>query len=137
MRSLHEAYDRLDQDLKTAQEQLRTQAQNPGAVAGGDDVQRPLTEAQTANRDLQQKLAATAAELDQRKQQMATQDQTIARLNQELQDAKSQEPKPRETKSQDTKESKPRLRRGSDFESTIRNLEREYGRDVGAPWYAR
>jgi chromosome segregation ATPase len=136
LRSLHEAYDRLDQDLKTAQEQLRTQGLNPGAVAS-DDVQRPLSEAQTANKDLQQKLTAATAELDQRKQQMATQDQTIARLNQELQDAKSQEPKPRETKSQDMKESKPRPRRGSDFESTIRNLEREYGRDVGAPWYAR
>jgi DNA repair exonuclease SbcCD ATPase subunit len=136
LRSLHEAYDRLDQDLKTAQEQVRPLAPNPGG-GSGDDAQRRLSEAETANKDLQQKLTDTQADLDQRKQQVTTEEQTIARLTQELQDAKSQEAKPRETKSQDTKEVKPRPRRSSDFESTIRNLEREYRRDVGAPWYPR
>jgi DNA repair exonuclease SbcCD ATPase subunit len=141
-RALNEAYGRLDQDLKVAQDQLKAQAANPGA-GSGDDVKGQLTEAQAANKDLQQKLTATAAELDQRKQQIATQEQSIARMNQELLDVRSQETKPRETKSQEpkepkeSKESKPRARRASDFESTIRNLEREYGRDIGIPWYAR
>jgi hypothetical protein len=146
-RALNEAYGRLDQDLKTAQDQLKAQAANPGA-GPGDDVKGQLTDAQAANKELQQKLAATAAELDQRKQQIATQEQSIARMNQELLDVRSQEPKPREAKSQepksqepkeakDSKESKPRPRRASDFDSTIRNLEREYGRDIGIPWYAR
>jgi DNA repair exonuclease SbcCD ATPase subunit len=146
-RALNEAYGRLDQDLKTAQDQLKAQAANPGA-GPGDDVKGQLADAQAANKELQQKLAATAAELDQRKQQIATQEQSIARMNQELLDVRSQEPKPREAKSQepksqepkeakDSKESKPRPRRASDFDSTIRNLEREYGRDVGIPWYAR
>ena len=146
-RALNEAYGRLDQDLRTAQDQLKAQAANPG-TGSGDDVKGQLTEAQAANKELQKKLAATAAELDQSKQQIATQEQSIARMNQELLDLRSQEAKPRETKSQETKaqepkdpkeskESKPRPRRASDFESTIRNLEREYGRDVGIPWYAR
>ena len=146
-RALNEAYGRLDQDLKTAQDQLKVQAANPSA-GPGDDVKGQLTDAQAANKELQQKLSATAAELDQRKQQIATQEQSIARMNQELLDLRSQEAKPRETKSQETKsqepkeakeskESKPRPRRASDFDSTIRNLEREYGRDVGIPWYAR
>jgi chromosome segregation ATPase len=146
-RALNEAYDKLDQDLKTAQDQLKAQAANPGA-GPGDDVKGQLTDTQAANKELQQKLAATAAELDQRKQQIATQEQSIARMNQELLDLRSQEPKPRETKSQEpksqepkeakeSKESKPRPRRASDFESTIKTLEREYGRDVGIPWYAR
>jgi chromosome segregation ATPase len=146
-RALNEAYGRLDQDLKTAQDQLKVQAANPSA-GPGDDVKGQLTEAQAANKELQQKLAATAAELDQRKQQIATQEQSIARMNQELLDLRSQEAKPRETKSQETKsqepkeakeskESKPRPRRASDFESTIKTLEREYGKDVGIPWYAR
>jgi DNA repair exonuclease SbcCD ATPase subunit len=146
-RALNEAYGRLDQDLKTAQDQLKVQAANPSA-GPGDDVKGQLTDAQAANKELQQKLSATAAELDQRKQQIATQDQSIARMNQELLDLRSQEAKPRETKSQETKsqepkeakeskESKPRPRRASDFDSTIRNLEREYGRDIGIPWYAR
>jgi DNA repair exonuclease SbcCD ATPase subunit len=146
-RALNEAYGRLDQDLKTAQDQLKVQAANPSA-GPGDDVKGQLTEAQAANKELQQKLSATAAELDQRKQQIATQEQSIARMNQELLDLRSQEAKPRETKSQETKsqepkeakeskESKPRPRRASDFDSTIRNLEREYGRDIGIPWYAR
>jgi DNA repair exonuclease SbcCD ATPase subunit len=146
-RALNEAYGRLDQDLKTAQDQLKVQAANPSA-GPGDDVKGQLTEAQAANKELQQKLSATAAELDQRKQQIATQEQSIARMNQELLDLRSQEAKPRETKSQETKsqepkeakeskESKPRPRRASDFESTIKTLEREYGKDVGIPWYAR
>ena len=146
-RALNEAYGRLDQDLKTAQDQLKVQAANPSA-GPGDDVKGQLTDAQAANKELQQKLSTTAAELDQRKQQIATQEQSIARMNQELLDLRSQEAKPRETKSQETKsqepkeakeskESKPRPRRASDFDSTIRNLEREYGRDVGIPWYAR
>jgi DNA repair exonuclease SbcCD ATPase subunit len=146
-RALNEAYGRLDQDLKTAQDQLKVQAANPSA-GPGDDVKGQLTDAQAANKELQQKLSATAAELDQRKQQIATQEQSIARMNQELLDLRSQEAKPRETKSQepksqepkeakDSKESKPRPRRASDFDSTIRNLEREYGRDIGIPWYAR
>jgi chromosome segregation ATPase len=146
-RALNEAYGRLDQDLKTAQDQLKVQAANPSA-GPGDDVKGQLTDAQAANKELQQKLSATAAELDQRKQQIATQEQSIARMNQELLDLRSQEAKPRETKSQETKsqepkeakeskESKPRPRRASDFDSTIRNLEREYGRDIGIPWYAR
>ena len=146
-RALNEAYGRLDQDLKTAQDQLKVQAANPSA-GPGDDVKGQLTDAQAANKELQQKLSATAAELDQRKQQIATQEQSIARMNQELLDLRSQEAKPRETKSQEpksqepkeakeSKESKPRPRRASDFDSTIRNLEREYGRDVGIPWYAR
>ena len=150
LRSLHDAYDRLDQDLKTAQdqlktaqdqlktaqEQLRTQAANPGAGTGGD-LQRQLTDAQLANAELQKQLAASAADIEQRKLQMTNQEQTIARMNQELLDARSQEAKQRETKSQDSKESKPRPKRASDFESTIKNLEREYGKDIVAPWNPR
>jgi chromosome segregation ATPase len=141
LRSLHEAYDNLDHDFKAAQEQLKSQPTNAGA-GSSYDAQRQLSDAQETIKSLQQKQAATAADLEQSKQQMDAQEHTIARLNQELQDvrsqeAKPQETKPRETKSQESRESKPRPRRASDFESTIRNLEREYGRDVGIPWYAR
>ncbi|SHJ56386.1 hypothetical protein SAMN05444159_0927 [Bradyrhizobium lablabi] len=141
LRSLHEAYDNLNHDFKTAQEQLKSQPTTAGA-GSSYDAQRQLSDAQETIKSLQQKQAATAADLEQSKQQMDAQEHTIARLNQELQDvrsqeAKPQETKPRETKSQESRESKPRPRRASDFESTIRNLEREYGRDVGIPWYAR
>jgi chromosome segregation ATPase len=138
LRELHEAYERLGGDLKTAQAQLNARPQDPGA-GSNDDVHRQLAEADAVNKDLQQRINATAAELEQRKQQVATQDQTIARLNQELQDAKSREAnaESRETKSQESRETKPRPRRASDFESTIRKLEREYGREYGIPGYGR
>jgi chromosome segregation ATPase len=135
LRSSREAYDKLDQETK---EQLRAQA--AGAGAGSSDEVRKL---EAANKDIQQKLTDTATDLDRSNQRITEDEKTIKQLNQELQESKSQEAKPRETKSQDStksqdqKESKPRPRRASDFESTIRNLEREYGRDVSVPWYAR
>jgi chromosome segregation ATPase len=138
LRELHEAYERVGQDLKTAQAQLSAHPHDAGAVSN-DDVQRQLAEAGAANKDLQQRSNAIAAELEQRRQQVATQEQTIARLNQELQDAKSREANagPRETKSQEPREVKPRPHRATDFESTIRKLEREYGREYGVPGYGR
>jgi chromosome segregation ATPase len=137
LRELHEANDRLGKDLTTAQAQLNVRPTDPGA-GPSDDVQRQSTEAQATNKDLQQKLTATGAELDQRKQQMAAQEQTIARLNQELQDAKSKEANAQDTRPQDKpRESKPRPGRASDFESTIRNLQREYGREFGIPGNGR
>jgi chromosome segregation ATPase len=135
LRSSREAYDKLDQETK---EQLRAQA--AGAGAGSSDEVRKL---EAANKDIQQRLTDTAADLDRSNQRITEDEKTITQLNQELQESKSQEAKPRESKSQDSiksqdqKESKPRPRRASDFESTIRNLEREYGRDVSVPWYAR
>jgi chromosome segregation ATPase len=135
LRSSREAYEKLDQESK---EQLRAQA--AGAGAGSSDEVRKL---EATNKDIQQRLNDTATELDRSNQRVAEDEKTITQLNLELQDLKSQAAKPRETKSQDStrsqdqKEAKPRPRRASDFESTIRNLEREYGRDVGVPWYAR
>jgi chromosome segregation ATPase len=122
LRSQHDAYERVNEDLKRAEDQLRTQmGANPGAGAN-DDLQRQLTDERAVNQQLQQKLTALETELVQRKQDIATRDQTIDQLNRQLQEAKSQE-----AKAHATKEIRPKPRQTIDFDTTIRNLEREYG----------
>lgn len=145
LRSLRADYLKLEQDSKVAQG--ANAASNQGS-ASNTDVQRQLDAALETSRNYQKKLSETEAALEQRNQQTATQnekiaaqDQQIAHLNQELQDLKSQYAKPEDSKAQvqkpQEKEPAPRPRRASDFESTIRNLEREYGREFGIPRLAR
>jgi hypothetical protein len=44
-----------------------------------------------------------------------------------LQDAKSQDSKSQDAKARDTKDVRPRPRQSFDLDTTIRNLERDYG----------
>jgi DNA repair exonuclease SbcCD ATPase subunit len=132
LRSQNEAYQRVNEDLKRAEDQLRNQTDANPVTGANDDLQRQLTEARGANQQLQQRLNASGAELAQRKQDVTTRDQTIDQLKAQLQDAKAQEAKAQEAPSRDnrdsrdTKEMRPR-RQSNDFNTTIRNLEREYG----------
>lgn len=120
LRSQREAYERVNGELKNAEEKLKQAASNPAGA--NDDVQRQLTDLRAAGQQLQQRLGAVEAELAQRKQDIATRDQTIAQLNQQLQEAKSQP-----STSHETKDVRPRPRQTIDIDTTIRNLEREYG----------
>jgi chromosome segregation ATPase len=122
LRSQREAYQRVSDDLKRAEDQLRTKTTANADPGSGVELQRQLTDARAANQQLQQKLTASETELVQRRQDVATKDQTIEQLTRQLQEAKAQE-----DQSQDSKEAKPRSRLGTDLDTTIRNLEREYG----------
>lgn len=127
LRSQHEAYERINADLKRADDQLSSQTVGNSGAAAGDDVQRQLADARAANQQLQQKVATGDAALAQSRQDLAARDHTIAQLQAQLQEVKSsQNNKSQENKPQDTKEVRPRPRRAPDFETTIRDLEREY-----------
>jgi chromosome segregation ATPase len=125
LRSQHEAYQRVNQDLKRAEDQLKIQTSANLGTGANDDLQRELTETRGANQQLQQKLTATEAELLQRGQDVTTRVQTIEQLKGQLQKAQAQ--RPRDKESHDTKEVRPKPRQSNDFNSIIRNLEREYG----------
>lgn len=127
LRSQHEAYERVTSDLKRAESELKNQpAPNPPSGAT-DDLQRQVTELRAASQEQQQKLAALEAELNQRRQDITTRDQTIAQLNQELQDAKAREAKAQENKPRVNNEVRPKPQPSIDLDNTIRNIEREYG----------
>ncbi len=127
LRSQHEAYERVTSDLKRAESELKNQpVPNPGPGAN-DDLQRQLTELRAAGQDQQRRLAALEAELEQRKQDITSRDQTIAQLNEELQVARAREVKAQDTKPHVSNEVRPKPRPAIDLDTTIRNLEREYG----------
>lgn len=127
LRSQHEAYERVTSDLKRVEAELKNQpAPNPGPSAN-DDLQRQVMELRAASQEQQKRLAALEAQLDQRKQDVASRDQTIAQLNQELQDAKAREAKAEDTKPHVSSDPRPKPRPAIDLDATIRNLEREYG----------
>ena len=124
LRSQHEAYERINADLKRAEADLNNRPPaNPGA---SDELQRQLQEARALQQQQQNRLAALQADVERSKQDIASRDQTIAQLNQELQDAKS-DSKSQDAKARDTKNVRPRPRQSFDLDTTIRNLERDYG----------
>jgi hypothetical protein len=89
-------------------------------------LQRQLQEARALQQQQQNRLAAFQADVERSKQDIASRDQTIAQLNQELQDEKS-DSKSQDAKARDTKNVRPRPRQSFDLDTTIRNLERDYG----------
>ncbi|SFH98932.1 zinc ribbon domain-containing protein [Bradyrhizobium sp. cf659] len=132
LRSQHEAYERINSDLKRAESQIKNQSSpNPGTDAN-EELQRQLTEARAATQQQQSRQAALQAEFDRSKQDIAARDQTIEQLNKQLRDAKApdtraQDPKPQDARPQE-KDVRPKPRGHSiDLETTIRNFEREYG----------
>jgi DNA repair exonuclease SbcCD ATPase subunit len=125
LRSQHEAYERINADLKRAEADLNNRP--PANNGGSDELQRQLQEARALQQQQQNRLAAFQADVERSKQDIASRDQTIAQLNQELQDAKSQDSKSQDAKARDTKDVRPRPRQSFDLDTTIRNLERDYG----------
>lgn len=138
LQSQNEVYERTLSDLKRAEARLRDQPPPNANTGANEELQRQLTEARAANQQQQGRLTALQAEVDRNKQDVAARDQTIAarnqtieQLNDQLRDAKSQDAQAQDTKSQDAKphekEVRPRPRKTIDLDTTIRNLEREYG----------
>lgn len=157
LQSQHEAYERTVSELKRVEARLRDQPP-PNPTGANEELERQLNEARATsqqqlaearakNQQQEGRLAALQAELDRSKQDIAARDQTIAarnqtieQLNDRLQDAKSSDARAQDTKQEakpHEKEVRPTPRKTIDLETTIRNLEREYGRDFGIPRIGR
>jgi chromosome segregation ATPase len=116
----HTAYLRLERDLE---DEKSKRPQTPTVASDTLQLQlttmeRQLTEARAATAELEHKYAASNTELEQQRQKIATYEQTIARLNEQVREPREARPQPR-----------PKAKRASDYEFNIKDL-REYGKEI-------